>query len=45
MRYFNIAGLCIWAKHYTIKASTRLQGVEQLIGSEQYFVIHAAHQN
>jgi hypothetical protein len=28
-----------------IDASTRLQGVEQLIDSEQYFVIHAARQS
>jgi hypothetical protein len=28
-----------------IDASTRLQGVEQLIDSKQYFVIHAARQS
>jgi hypothetical protein len=28
-----------------IEASTRLQGVEQLIGMKQYFVIHAARQS
>jgi hypothetical protein len=28
-----------------IKASTRLQEVEQLIDSQQYFVIHAARQS
>jgi predicted AAA+ superfamily ATPase len=28
-----------------IEASTRLQGVEELIDNEQYFVIHAARQS
>ncbi|MDR0611865.1 MAG: AAA-like domain-containing protein, partial [Planctomycetaceae bacterium] len=45
MREFNIAGPCNSAKHYMINASTRLQGVEQLIDNEQYFVIHAARQS
>ena len=44
-RYFNIAGPCNKAKHYMIEASTRLQGVEYLIDTEQYFVIHAARQS
>ncbi|MDR1675304.1 MAG: AAA-like domain-containing protein, partial [Tannerella sp.] len=45
MRYFNIAGPCNSTAHYMIEASTRLQGVEELIDSEQYFVIHAARQS
>ncbi|MDR0704624.1 MAG: ATP-binding protein, partial [Planctomycetaceae bacterium] len=45
MKYFNIAGPCNNTRHYMINASTRLQGVEQLIDSEQYFVIHAARQS
>jgi AAA+ ATPase superfamily predicted ATPase len=45
MRYFNIAGPCYKAKHYTIEASLRLHGVESLIDREQYFVIHAARQS
>jgi len=32
-------------QHYMIEASTRLQGVEQLIDMNQYFVIHAARQS
>ncbi|MDR1886833.1 MAG: AAA-like domain-containing protein, partial [Prevotellaceae bacterium] len=36
---------CNKAKHYMIESSTRLQGVEQLIDMEQYFVIHAARQS
>ncbi|MDR1897073.1 MAG: hypothetical protein LBR10_09820, partial [Prevotellaceae bacterium] len=45
MRYFNVSGPCNKAKHYMIEASTRLQGVKQLIDMEQYFVIHAARQS
>jgi len=35
MRYFNVAGPCIKAKHYMIDAASRLQGIEQLIDMEQ----------
>ena len=45
MKHFNIAGPCNVQDHYMINASTRLQGVEQLIDSKQYFVIHAARQS
>ena len=45
MRYFNIAGPCNSTDHYMIEAATRLQGVEELIDSKQYFVIHAARQS
>ena len=45
MRYFNTAGPCNRAEHYMIEAASRLQGVEQLIDMEQYFVIHAARQS
>ncbi|MDR2440236.1 MAG: AAA-like domain-containing protein, partial [Planctomycetaceae bacterium] len=45
MKYFNIAGPCNGQEHYMINASTRLQGVEELIDSKQYFVIHAARQS
>ena len=45
MRYFNIAGPCNREEHYMIDASTRLQGVEQLIDMKQFFVIHAARQS
>ncbi|MDR0682418.1 MAG: ATP-binding protein, partial [Dysgonamonadaceae bacterium] len=45
MSDFNIAGPCNITKHYMIEASTRLEGVEQLIDKEQYFVIHAARQS
>ena len=44
-RYFNVAGPCNKANHYMIEASSRLQGVEQLIDMEQFFVIHAARQS
>ena len=45
MRYFNTAGPCNKAEHYMIEASTRLEGVGQLIDMKQYFVIHAARQS
>jgi Holliday junction resolvase len=45
MKEFNTEGPCNSAKHYMINAATRLQGVEQLIDSEKYFVIHAARQS
>ncbi|MDR1336992.1 MAG: hypothetical protein LBK22_09200, partial [Tannerella sp.] len=45
MKEFNTAGPCNSAKHYMINASTRLQGVEELINDEKYFVIHAARQS
>ena len=45
MRYFNVAGPCNKTDHYMIEASSRLQGVEQLIDMKQYFVIHAARQS
>ncbi|MDR0611141.1 MAG: ATP-binding protein, partial [Planctomycetaceae bacterium] len=45
MKRFNVAGPCNSADHYMINASTRLQGVEQLIDDKQYFVIHAARQS
>ncbi|MDR3198555.1 MAG: AAA-like domain-containing protein [Planctomycetaceae bacterium] len=45
MREFNIAGPCNSEEHYMIDASTRLTGVEQLIDSKKYFVIHAARQS
>ncbi|MDR2168681.1 MAG: AAA-like domain-containing protein, partial [Planctomycetaceae bacterium] len=45
MRYFNIAGPCNNVSHYMVDASSRLQGVEQLISMGQYFVIHSARQS
>ncbi|MDR2286705.1 MAG: AAA-like domain-containing protein, partial [Prevotellaceae bacterium] len=45
MKEFNTAGPCNSTEHYMIEASTRLQGVEQLIDSKKYFVIHAARQS
>jgi hypothetical protein len=45
MKEFNTTGQCNSAKHYMINASTRLQGVAELIEDEKYFVIHAARQS
>jgi hypothetical protein len=45
MKEFNTAGPCNSEEHYMINASTRLQGVEELIDGKKYFVIHAARQS
>ncbi|MDR2345404.1 MAG: hypothetical protein LBE18_04990, partial [Planctomycetaceae bacterium] len=45
MKEFNTEGPCNNEEHYMIEASTRLQGVEQLIDSKKYFVIHASRQS
>jgi hypothetical protein len=45
MRYFNTSGPCNKEEHYMIDASSRLNGVDQLIDMKQYFVIHAARQS
>ncbi|MDR1581938.1 MAG: ATP-binding protein [Prevotellaceae bacterium] len=45
MKEFNTEGPCNSVKHYMIEAATRLEGVEQLIDREKYFVIHAARQS
>ncbi|MDR1544242.1 MAG: AAA-like domain-containing protein [Prevotellaceae bacterium] len=45
MKYFNVAGPCFKDEHYMIDAEERLSGVEQLIDTKQYFVIHAARQS
>ena len=43
-RFFNIAGPCNPAKHYTLPALARLPDVASLIRKEQYFVVHAQRQ-
>jgi len=45
MRYFNTAVPFNKAKHYMIDSASRLQGVEQLIDMEPYFVIHTEWQS
>ncbi|MDR2466306.1 MAG: ATP-binding protein, partial [Prevotellaceae bacterium] len=45
MRYFNTTGHCNREKHYMIEPSTRIDGIEDLIDTEQYFLIHAARQS
>ena len=45
MRYFNVSGPCNQRDHYMVEAAKRLQGAEQLIDMNQYFVIHAARQS
>ncbi|MDR2556297.1 MAG: hypothetical protein LBC49_01125, partial [Bacteroidales bacterium] len=45
VKIFNVSGPCNPVEHYMIPAIERLQGVEPLIDSKQYFVIHAARQS
>ena len=43
-RFFNTAGPCDPARHYTLPPERRLPGVRQLIDQQLYFVIHAPRQ-
>jgi predicted AAA+ superfamily ATPase len=43
-RWFNTAGLCIPGKHYMVDPVPRLKEVEELIGKEFYFTLHAPRQ-
>ncbi|MDR0546226.1 MAG: hypothetical protein LBG77_01350, partial [Dysgonamonadaceae bacterium] len=45
MRVFNIAGPCNKRQHYMIDAAKRIQGIDYLIDSGNYFVLHAARQS
>lgn len=43
-RWFNTAGPCNPAKHYTLPPTARLPNVKRLIEQESYFVLHAPRQ-
>jgi hypothetical protein len=43
-KWFNTAGLCFPEKHYMVDPVTRLKEVEELIGKEFYFTLHAPRQ-
>lgn len=43
-RWFNTAGPCNPAKHYTLSPTERLPQLERLIAQENYFVLHAPRQ-
>ncbi|MGD1865002.1 MAG: ATP-binding protein [Phormidesmis sp.] len=43
-RWFNTAGPCNPAKHYTLSPTERLPQLERLIEQESYFVLHAPRQ-
>jgi len=43
-RFFNTAGPCDPARHYTLPPERRLPGVRELIDQQLYFVIHAPRQ-
>ncbi|NJL28127.1 MAG: ATP-binding protein [Thermoanaerobaculia bacterium] len=44
-RFFNTAGPCDPAKHYTLPIEPRLPEVRELIEKEQYFILHAPRQS
>jgi len=44
MRFFNTAGPCNTAKHYTLPSEARLPGIDRLISRELYFILHAPRQ-
>jgi hypothetical protein len=44
-RIFNVAGPCLPEDHYLLPAQARLDGLQTLIDSNQFFVIHAARQS
>lgn len=43
-RFFNTAGPCVLADHYTIDPLSRLTSVRQLIDNKRYFILHAPRQ-
>ena len=43
-RFFNTAGPCNPASHYTVDPLPRLHGVRELIDGQHYFVLHAPRQ-
>ncbi|MDR1164851.1 MAG: AAA-like domain-containing protein, partial [Deltaproteobacteria bacterium] len=45
LKFFNIAGPCVGSKHYMLPALPRLNGVNELIDRNLYFVIHAPRQS
>ena len=44
-KLFNIAGPCVPSEHYLVPALARLPQLARLIGTKQFFVIHAARQS
>ncbi|MDR1872653.1 MAG: hypothetical protein LBS60_12170 [Deltaproteobacteria bacterium] len=44
-KFFNVAGPCDPADHYTLPAFPRLPDVQNLIKDELYFVLHAPRQS
>lgn len=43
-KFFNTAGPCRPERHYMVDPLPRLQGVEELIDDEHYFILHAPRQ-
>jgi hypothetical protein len=45
MRFFQIGGPCVPGRHYMLPAAARLPGARELIGRDEYFVVHAPRQS
>jgi hypothetical protein len=45
MRFFQTGGPCVPGRHYMLPAADRLPGARDMIGREEYFVVHAPRQS
>ena len=45
MRFFQTGGPCVPGRHYMLPAADRLSGAREMIGREEYFVVHAPRQS
>lgn len=43
-KFFNTAGPCMPAKHYTISTASDFERIDRLIANEHYFILHAPRQ-
>ena len=43
-RFFNTAGPCVPADHYTVDTASRFADVRRLIDDKRYFILHAPRQ-
>jgi len=44
MKWFNVKGQCVPAKHYMVDISSRLEEMKRLVEKEEYFIINRARQ-
>jgi hypothetical protein len=45
MRFFQTGGPCVPGRHYMLPAADRLSGAREMIGRDEYFVVHAPRQS